>query len=114
MNKWTSALLATAASVVMAASAQAGEGFYIGAGLGVHMPESDVLTTRVPPTATTTGTANLQLDTGWIGDVAVGYKFPSGFRTELDVNYRDATVDTINARKFAGRQRALGLSANLL
>ena len=112
--KWTSALLATVAGVAMAAGAQAAdEGFYIGAGLGVHFPEHDIIGAHVPPTAASVP-ADVHFDTGWIGDVAAGYKFPSGFRTEFDVTYRTATIDTIDGDKFAGRQNALGLTGNLL
>lgn len=82
------------------AYADARKGFYIGAGVGSMLPQN----AKVNEVGTT-NSAKYDLDPGFATNVAAGYAFGNGFRTELEVAYADvdpsmdsgADVDTLSA-----------------
>jgi outer membrane protein OmpA-like peptidoglycan-associated protein len=78
--------LAAAAAAAVPVAAQAGDaGWYVGAGGGVNwLEDSDVAGTSV------------EFDLGWLGLIRGGYDYGNGWRTELELGYRDNEVDSID------------------
>ncbi len=82
------------------AYADARKGFYIGAGVGSMLPQNSSV-----DEAGTVNSAKYDLDPGFATNVAAGYAFGNGFRTELEVAFADvdpsmdpgADVDTLSA-----------------
>lgn len=108
MNR-TLGLLATVAllSSPMAASAAAPE-FYTSLGGGINiLQDSEVEGTGI--------NRDVDFDSGWAGIGSVGYHFASGFRTELELGYRDNDVDGITATTLGdGDSHAWTLMLNAL
>ena len=99
-------------------SAAFAEGPYLSLGGGLHLPnDSSVLYTRpvgIAPAVTTSTPADITFDMGYIVSGALGYKWDSGLRSELELNYREATVNDIAGAGSPGAQNVLGVMANLL
>ncbi len=82
------------------ASADSRKGFYIGAGVGSMLPQNSSV-----DEVGTANSAKYNLDPGFAANVAAGYAFGNGFRTELEVAYADvdpsmdpgADVETLSA-----------------
>lgn len=94
-------LAVTVAGLAMSpAYADARKGFYIGAGVGSMLPQNSKVNE-----VGTVNSAKYDLDPGFATNVAAGYAFGNGFRTELEVAYADvdpsmdpgADVDTLSA-----------------
>jgi len=116
------ALLSFAAAVaVLPFAAQSvgaqdfGENAYVSFGAGATMPETSSVTYRNPAIA---GGAALNgqtsFDTGYIFSGAMGYRWGSGMRTELELNHRKAGIDSIAGADAPGKQRVWGLMGNVL
>jgi hypothetical protein len=59
--------------------------------------------------------ATTSFKTGWLGDAAIGYEFPSGVRGELEIGYRRSDVDSTGAGVGGGgRSGTWDAMANLL
>jgi len=86
-------------------------GPYLSLGAGVNMPEHQRL---YAPGSSPAVTDSFSFDTGFEGVGAFGYKWNSGLRTELEVDYRHADVDTANGVDAQGSQRTWGAMANVL
>ncbi|MBY0510334.1 MAG: OmpA family protein [Rhodospirillaceae bacterium] len=111
------ALLASIA--LMAAPAMAAEpaGPYLSLGGGLSLPESsgiDVTTAGTTPGVVPVDRAKATFDNGYILSGAAGYRFESGLRTEVEVNYRRNTLDDIDGFPAVGRQGILGVTGNLI
>ncbi len=90
-------------------------GTYFSFSGGANMPSSSSVTYRSPNIAGGAASrAQTGFDTGYIFSGALGYRFGSGLRTELEVNHRKAGVDHIGGVDAAGKQRVWGLTANAL
>ena len=112
MKKIQLALLAGIASMAMSSAALA-EGGYFSFGGGFHLPQDSNITLRRPPTFVPT-TNPVTFDTGYILAGALGYKWQSGLRTELELGYRKSTVNDFSGAGATGNQRVMGLMGNLL
>jgi outer membrane protein OmpA-like peptidoglycan-associated protein len=99
-------MLTTALAVTMAASAQAGTGWYVGISGGANWVE-DVRLGTLPATAYPYAGAVdevFEFDTGWIVGANVGYKWASNWRAELELAYRSNEGDIIQLTFPAGDQ----------
>jgi opacity protein-like surface antigen len=83
-------------------------------GAGVHIPERVNLRFTNLPAPIGDFTSRLKSDTGYIFTGAGGYKWPNGWRTELEVNWRRADVASISGTAGGGRQSVLGGMANVV
>ena len=102
-----SALLATAVvALPFAASAQAVDGLYIGAGAGFNGAKSRGAEARGGnalyfDSIRTGRDATVRLGPGFMGLAAIGYGLGNGFRFELEGSYRENEVDKVGG--FSGR-----------
>ena len=86
--------LTVSALALLAIPAFAGQpvkGFYVGGGVGLTVPMDDEVESKTSGIST----HKLSFDPGWLVDGQVGYAYGNGLRTELEVGYRRANVDTI-------------------
>ena len=108
-------LAATLLSLPMAATANAQswdprvQGIYIGAGLGTNFLDDSNSNRNITAT----------FEWGYAGVLSVGYGFGNGLRLEIEGNYRQNDVDTIqtpggNVPRSTGTVRSYGLMANVL
>ena len=66
-----------------------GSGLYLGLAGGAVLPlDSDISGTAISTSA--------DLDAGWTGLGAIGYRFASGVRSEFELGYRSADVDSLS------------------
>lgn len=87
--KLRSALLTTAmvALPLAAASAQAVDGLYVGAGLGANFIQRESFKTAFPtPGGTQSG--DMRSNVGFAGVMSIGWGFGNGFRAEIEGDYR--------------------------
>jgi outer membrane protein OmpA-like peptidoglycan-associated protein len=96
--------LAAAAAAAVPVAAQAGDaGWYVGAGGGVNWREdSDVASDSV------------ESDLGWLGLIRGGYDYGNGWRTELELGYRDNEVDSVNGGSGSGDIQTIDAMINVL
>jgi outer membrane protein OmpA-like peptidoglycan-associated protein len=106
-------VLLAASSLAVASTALAMEpGGYVGLGAGIHMPRNSGILVN--------GAANeLSFDNGPIVVGSFGYKWAQSFRTELEIGYREADVDSgRNAAgvvsPWTGQQRTWSTMVNFL
>jgi len=117
MKNMKSALIVVAAvsmspmAFSSAAFAQAAP--YVSLGGGLNMPSSSSVDYRNTAISPKVG-ATTEFGTGYIFSGAVGYRLENGFRTEAELNFRKSGVDTIAGVDAAGKQRVMGLMANVL
>ena len=111
------AILATAVlSTPVVAMAQPLTGLYVGAGAGLHAPQ----TPNITPYGTGFGTGRLQLeeDFGFNSNAAIGYGLGNGFRFEIEGDFARSDVRHLLGTPFAtagsGTVRTWGLMANAL
>ncbi len=117
-------LAATMLALPVAAQAQPVNGIYVGAGAGLNWTmDSDVTLTGAGIRALSPGAAQrsgeISYDMGFVGVVALGYGFGNGVRAELEVNYRENSVDRVSgfgnpsgAVRSTGTARSLGIMGN--
>jgi len=101
---WLAAAM-TAAVPLAAASAADDAGWYVGIGGGVNiLQDSDV-----------GGLASdVESDLGGVGLLRGGYDYGNGWRTEVEVGYRDNGVDEVNTVNGTGHIRNLDGMINVL
>jgi len=109
--KITAGLLAVVGLTVFApgyAAAQSESGPYVALGVGYDsMPDRDLKISGF--------TVSSQWKHGWGGLAALGYKWPSGLRTEAELSGRVSTVTAFNgAFPWAGKQWANSVMFNAL
>jgi OOP family OmpA-OmpF porin len=110
----TTAFLATA--VAAPAMAQPLTGFYIGAGAGLHAPQ----TPGMSPSGTAYGTGLVQLNEayGFNGNGAVGYGLGNGFRFEIEGDFMQSDVRRVGGIPFvtsgSGSVRTWGVMTNAM
>ncbi len=85
---------------------------YISLGGGASMPDSSSV--NYTNGVGTTLNGKTSFDTGYILSGAVGYRWFSGMRTEVEFNYRRSNVNAIAGASAAGRQKVMGLMGNIL
>jgi OmpA-OmpF porin, OOP family len=89
-------MLTTALAVTMAGSAQAGTGWYVGLSGGANWVEDAAPFGVNPGPAPIGANTEFEFDTGWMVTGAIGYKWASNWRAELELGYRandgDVTV----------------------
>ncbi|MEQ9109885.1 MAG: OmpA family protein [Rhodospirillaceae bacterium] len=83
------------------------EGPYVAGGIGLHKPRTNDVT--IGGTAT-----EVDIKNGIVGLGAVGWKWAEGFRTEFELGYRDANVDTVGPFDASGSQDTITTMGNLL
>jgi OmpA-OmpF porin, OOP family len=91
------------------------ENAYVSFGGGATMPGNSSVDYRNPAMAggaAVNGQTNF--DTGYIFSGAMGYRWGSGMRTELEFNHRKASIDSIAGADAPGKQRVWGLMGNVL
>ena len=110
-------VLAGVSSLTIAAGAafaqETRENTYVSIGGGASFPgSSSVNYTNAPASPAVNGQTSF--DTGYILSGALGYRWASGMRTEVEYNFRKAGVDHIAGADAAGKQRVHGLMGNVL
>ncbi|MBY0510335.1 MAG: OmpA family protein [Rhodospirillaceae bacterium] len=115
MKKTMRALLSASAitALTTAAAFAAPEGPYFSFGGGLSLPEDSSIDLRVPVT-TAARSRDITFDMGYILSGAVGYRWDSGFRTELEANYRESSINDLATSAATGRQKVIGVMTNLL
>ena len=112
MNLIKTLILTTSAVTALATAAVAAdEGGYVSLGAGLHMPrDSSVLIG--------TNARTMQFSNGPIVAGAGGYKWAQGFRTELELGYREADVGNVISPTasipWTGKQKTWSTMANVL
>jgi OmpA-OmpF porin, OOP family len=115
--RFRGAILATTLlATPIAAIAQPIAGLYVGAGSGLHVPQSPRLTAN----SSAFGNSRLGLseDYGFNSNVAVGYGLGNGFRFEIEGDYARSDVRRLDGTPFAttahGTVRTFGVMANAI
>ena len=87
---WLAAVAALSAGLPLAA--QAGdEGWYLGIGAGANwLEDSDI------GNPFGTGDTDIEFEIGWLAVLRGGYDYGNGWRTEIEVGYRDNDIDNTN------------------
>jgi OmpA-OmpF porin, OOP family len=100
-----------------AAMAQPIEGLYVGAGVGVQVPQN-TSTKSSPAVALGLPKARLQYDPGFNGVLSVGYGFGNGLRVELEGSYGTSRIRQYHGTSFptaaGGDQDTYGVMGNVL
>src|SRR5688572_27304306 len=119
---WVRAGVSAVALSGMSASAFAApeSGSYVAVGAGLHMPTKS--TVQIHDSAANPYRSNnhLSFAKGYTLNFAGGYKWNTGFRSELEVSYRKAAIDTLSWESsglktaWDGSQQALSAMANLV
>ena len=105
-SSWTTSA-ALSLGLAVSGAALADEGPYISGGIGLHKPRGhDVSIGGLA--------SDVDLDSGIVGIGALGWKWDQGFRTELELGYREADVDSIAAVAGTGSQDILSTMGNLV
>jgi OOP family OmpA-OmpF porin len=115
--RFRGAILATTLLITpIAAMAQPITGLYLGAGAGLHVPQT--------PQATSigagfgTGTVKLEEGYGFNSNLALGYGIGNGFRFEIEGDFMRSGLDHIHGLPFptasSGTVRTWGVMANAL
>jgi outer membrane protein OmpA-like peptidoglycan-associated protein len=104
---------ASAITALSTTAAPAAEGLYFSFGGGLSQPEDSSIDLRVPIT-TPERNREITFDMGYILSGAVGYRWDSGFRTELEANYRESSINDLATAAATGRQKVIGVMTNLL
>ena len=100
-------LLATAGAIVLSASAQAEEGWYLSvAGGANHIHDDKVRGTGF--------NQEIEYDLGYAAQGAIGYQYDNGLRTEVEAGYRTNDVDTIAAGRATGDANVYSAMVNVL
>jgi outer membrane protein OmpA-like peptidoglycan-associated protein len=104
-------LAATFLALPLAAQAQPINGLYVGAGIGVNVPqETDFDLSRGMGATAAARNGTIEFDYGLAGVLSVGYGYGNGIRAELEVSYRQNDVDRFSGAGLAGPTRTLGLT----
>ena len=80
---------------------------YVVGGIGLHKPRTNDVTIGPAP-------AETKFKTGFVGLGALGWVWEQGFRTELELGYRDSNASTIAAADAAGSQDVFSTMGNIL
>jgi OmpA-OmpF porin, OOP family len=115
--RFSGAILATTLLITpIAAMAQPITGLYVGAGAGLHAPQTPQATAL--GTGFTTGTAKLNENYGFNSNLAVGYGIGNGFRFEIEGDFLRSDLNQIRGLGFpttsSGTVRTWGVMANAL
>jgi OmpA-OmpF porin, OOP family len=115
--RFRGAILATALlATPIAALAQPITGLYVGAGAGLHAPQTPKATAYGPGFGTST--VNLNQDFGFNSNLAVGYGIGNGFRFEIEGDFMRSDLRHLNGTPFptasSGTVRTWGVMANAL
>jgi opacity protein-like surface antigen len=91
------------------------KGTYLSVGGGLNQPEDSNVNYTIPAGAAgTTTPAETTFDMGYTLSTALGYRWGNGFRTEAELQYREAAINDIAGAGSPGRQKALGVMGNVL
>ena len=123
--KLRSALLAATvlAAAPVAAKAQAISGLYIGAGAGANFMQDQSLKSITFPEVRGTPVAasgfggfnpSVEMDTGFIGVLSLGYGLGNGLRLELEGSYRSNKFQKVGAAAAGGDEMKYGAMFNAL
>jgi len=90
------------------ASLAQSSGFYVGAALGLGLQDdADVTGTGI--------NSSVETDTGLVGLLSLGHAYGNGFRTEFEVSYSHASIDSVSGASGSdGAVTALGGLVNAL
>ncbi len=102
--------------VPVAVTAQPITGLYLGAGAGLHVPQTPQATSLGPNFGT--GTVKLEEAYGFNSNLALGYGIGNGFRFEIEGDFMRSGLDHIHGLPFptasTGTVRTWGVMANAL
>ena len=115
--RFRGAILATAVvATPVAAFAQPITGLYIGAGAGLHLPQSPKATAYGPGWGT--GRVELNEGLGFNSNLAIGYGIGNGFRFEIEGDFMRSDLRHIIGTPFptasTGKVRTWGVMANAI
>ncbi len=116
--RFSSAILASAFLALPAAAfAQPITGLYVGGGVGLHAPENPQITPLGPGFGG--GRINLNENYGFNGELAVGYGLGNGFRFEIEGDFLQSGVRSLQGTRFfptspSGTVRTWGVFGNAL
>ncbi|MGE0226493.1 MAG: OmpA family protein [Acetobacteraceae bacterium] len=99
-----------------AATAQPIQGLYVGAGVGLHMPQSPRITPLSPGFGT--GRATIQENLGFAGYGSLGYGLGNGLRVEVEGTFSRSGIRQLSGTPFPtssndGRVRTYGVMGNV-
>jgi len=122
MKNMKFALLSSLAAVSLTAMAaspsfaqELEQGTYFSLGAGATMPATSSVDYRAPGIAGGAAIgAPTKFDTGYILSGAIGYRWSPVVRTEFEINWRKAGVESIAGADATGKQRTLGMMGNVL
>jgi OmpA-OmpF porin, OOP family len=115
--RFRGAILATTLLITpIAAMAQPITGLYVGAGAGLHVPQTPQATAL--GAGFRTGTVKLDENYGFNSDLAVGYGIGNGFRFEIEGDFMRSDLNQLRGTGFptasSGKVRTWGVMANAL
>jgi OOP family OmpA-OmpF porin len=113
MKQAMRALLSATAMTALTATAVMAEGPYFSFGGGLSLPEDSSVDMRIPVT-TPVRNREVTFDMGYMLSGAVGYKWESGWRTELEGNYRESSLNDLATSSATGSQKIIGVMTNLI
>jgi OOP family OmpA-OmpF porin len=100
-------LLAFTSMLAISASAHAEEGFYVGIGGGANNVHDD----KVKGSGISAGA---EYDWGYAAAGTLGYAYDNGIRSELELGYRDNSLDSIGTVSANGDVDAMSAMLNVL
>ena len=101
------------ARLAHAQQAGANYGPYVSIAGGVSFPDDMSMTLR-NPAGGPPQSRDVNFNTGFNINGAIGEKWTNGFRTELELGYRHADISRFDAVSWTGSQKVLGLMGNVL
>jgi outer membrane protein OmpA-like peptidoglycan-associated protein len=114
-------LAATMFAAPALASAQPISGLYVGAGAGLNYKTDSDVTLSIPGSVGAARSGDAKFEIGYAALISLGYGFGNGVRAEVELSYRENSIDEFNGFGLAGgttrdtgRVRNIGLMANAL
>ena len=89
-------------------------GTYASIAGGLNLTRDNTVVLRNPATSNFGSPLNATYGTGWNATAAFGNKWQSGLRTEAEVSYRHAGIDTLGVSNANGSQSVWGFMGNVL
>ena len=100
----------TALNTAPAIAAEPGP--YFGLNAGITIPANS--TPNILEPARALHEVNTSFSPGWNVNGAVGYKYTAGYRTELEVGYRQASLSKMDQGAATGHQGTLSVMGNIV
>jgi opacity protein-like surface antigen len=114
-------LAATILAAPAVATAQPISGIYLGAGAGLNYKYDSDVTLSIPGSTGAARSGDAKFEIGYVGLISLGYGFGNGVRAEVELSYRENSIDEFGGfglpggtTRDTGRVRQVGLMANAL